>query len=238
MAVKIFNVINRGIRIRENGVFTAPELITDAGLYIPEAGGYYVGVNILVDSKEYALIVSPKQSGENSSLAWKATQTVTSNTKSFHNGKSNTQAMVDSGIASHPAAQFCYNLDTNGFNDWHLPSRDELWAMYRTLKPSTFNNQTGTHITAPEGFGYTTQTNPPNSAHTSSDPSVTTISEFTLSGSQKLSATPTWSSTEYIGTGSYPASQYAITVNMSYGNSYISTKTYGYTVRAVRWLEV
>ncbi len=40
MAVTIFNVINRGIRIRENGVFTAPELIADAGVFFEEAGGY------------------------------------------------------------------------------------------------------------------------------------------------------------------------------------------------------
>jgi len=48
-------------------------------------------------------------------------------------GEENTQLIIWNGCNS-PASSYCYNLAYNGFDDWFLPSRDELSYMYTNLK--------------------------------------------------------------------------------------------------------
>ncbi|MCL2801496.1 MAG: DUF1566 domain-containing protein [Treponema sp.] len=61
-------------------------------------------------------------------------------------GNRNTQLIADRLNQlgeSGRAAQYCRNLDFNGFKDWFLPSRDELLLMYNNLKQrglGGFNN--------------------------------------------------------------------------------------------------
>ena len=231
MAVKIYNVGVSNIRIREQGVFTAPELVTDAGLYIESAGGYYAGANIIVGSKEYAIIVAPKELGEyNGTLRWKTIQTSTIGANSPFDGKSNMSAIEAAGLSIHPAAEYCANLDINGFNDWHLPSPDELEICYRYLKPTSQSNYTVLRELHSATNGTNPNSNPAGSGYTSGDPSQTGVIDFQGGGSQAFEETYYWTSMEY--NFSYSWRQYFYNGDRTY-----NYKTGSIRVRAVRWLE-
>ena len=232
MAVKIYNVGVSNIKIREQGVFTAPELITDAGVYFESAGGYYAGANIIVGSKEYAIIIAPKELGEyNGTIQWKTSNTATSGANSTYNGKANMVAIESAGISEHPAAQYCANLNINGFNDWHLPAPDELEVCYRYLKPNTQGNNVYSRTLHNAVNGTNPNSNPVGSRYTSGSPSQTGVSDFQSGGSQAFEPTVYWTSMEYSSTSSWYQHFYD-------GNQYTSGKTNSYRLRAVRWLEV
>jgi uncharacterized protein len=55
-------------------------------------------------------------------------------------GKKNTMDMKAGCSASGSAADLCLNCDWNGFQDWFLPSIDELTEMYRNLKVTGLGN--------------------------------------------------------------------------------------------------
>ena len=231
MAVKIYNVGVSNIKIREQGVFTAPELITDAGKYIESAGGYYAGANIIVGSKEYAIIVAPKELGEyNGTIQWKTSNTATSGANSTYNGKANMDAIEAAGISGHPAAEYCANLNINGFNDWHLPAPDELEVCYRYLKPTTQSNYTDGRSLHTATNGTNPNSNPVGSGYTSGSPSRTGVSEFQNGGSQEFAPTVYWTSMEY--------TSYSWIQSFYNGNQLTTTKASSYRSRAVRWLEV
>jgi hypothetical protein len=125
----------------------------------PFGGGYFTGyISHTADGNPtHALIVAPRLEGATggsytltANLAWKTANTATTGTGSFFDGAANTAAMVTAGIADHPAAEFCKNLNIGGFSDWYLPARYELDIAYFNLKPSTDANNTswGTNIYA------------------------------------------------------------------------------------------
>jgi len=68
-------------------------------------------------------------------------------------GKRNTELIVETmkklGITDS-AAQRCVNLNYNGFNDWFLPSMDELNLMYKNL----YQKSLGNFIISVEGGDY------------------------------------------------------------------------------------
>lgn len=55
-------------------------------------------------------------------------------------GQANTNSLVDILGNGFYAAKYCDDLVLNGFDDWFLPSRDELGLMYSNLKYNGFGN--------------------------------------------------------------------------------------------------
>jgi hypothetical protein len=55
-------------------------------------------------------------------------------TTEIGSGLKNTQLIVNQGGNMLTAARFCFDLEYGGYDDWYLPSRDELSLMYENLK--------------------------------------------------------------------------------------------------------
>ena len=233
MAVKIYNVGVSNIRVREQGVFTAPELVTDAGLYIESAGGYYAGGNIIVGSKEYAIIIAPKELGESESIFTYTQTTPTVGALSTYNGKENTDKYITvTTTYGFLIADFCTNLNINGLNDWHVPSPDEVEICYRFLKPTTQDNYTSSSSLHSEANGFNPNSNPMSTGYTLTSPEQTINNNFKEGGSQSFDInTPYWTSMEY-------QSNAIRTQNFYSGSPAATVKSNQGTVRAVRWLEV
>jgi hypothetical protein len=173
--------------------------LVTAKQYIPAVigedfgGGYFAGyISHTADGNPtHALIVAPAESGYSSSKQWKTTNTGTTGTASTFDGAANTSAIVASGIADHPAAKFCVDLNIGGHTDWYLPSTLELDIAYFYLKPTTFTNSIGFGANA-----YAVPARPSN--YTVGYPMQTLLALFASPGSQAFLTNPqTWSSTEF-----------------------------------------
>jgi len=197
---------------------------------------------IKVSGVVYYVIVAPKATGENASLAWKNANTAgPTATQTLNDGLAATAAMVAAGNSTeYPAAHFCDGLTINGYSDWYLPARDELELCYRHLKPDTTANNTSARTTASaysypegndvagdtmgrnrnsvsEGFGYTA----------SGYPFQTNVALFQSGGAEAFAADFYWSSSEFSATGAWRQ-----TFNGGVQNN--GTKDTSRRVRAVR----
>jgi hypothetical protein len=191
-------------------------------------GGYFAGyISHTADGNPtHALIVAPRATGATGSSytlttnpQWKTANTTTAGTTSDFDGVANTAAMVTAGIANHPAANFCVNLNIGGFTDWYLPSRYEMDIAYFNLKPSTQVNDTnwGTNI-------YSVPRR--NSNNTATYPAQTSLAAFNTTA-EAFVAIDHWSSTEFSANTGW----FLRFTNGSQGNT---TKTDGSRVRAFR----
>lgn len=183
----------------------------------PFEGGYYAG-KIMVGSQAYALVVSPKAQGEES-RQWKNTNNITNGVGSFTDGWSNTHALVNSPYGIHYAALFCRGLNINGYDDWYLPSRDELEILYRAFKPTTESNNTSA--------GANPRAIPPTGSYTTSNPAQTNVDVFKQGGGEAFSTGAYWSSTQ-------SSSVDSICIYFAQGFQGVGRKTTSYLVRAVR----
>ena len=95
----------------------------------PLGGGFYIG-DISDDGVKYHLIVAPKATGEAVKKWIGTTMVATSKT----NGPGNTAVILNNQTTTFPAAQFCADLRIGGFDDWYLPSKDELAVAWKAKK--------------------------------------------------------------------------------------------------------
>lgn len=156
--------------------------------------GTFTGFNRIGDCV-YGIIVAPKSTEVE--LELKTSDTPSNNTRSTVDGLTNTNAMNDS---DHPAAFYCKALTVNGFNNWYLPSKNELELSYRYLKPSCDENYTytinwfkckmlsvnGTNLSSiPAGIPYT-----------KTSPTQTIVTNFSVESKDAFADRYYWASTE------------------------------------------
>lgn len=190
----------------------------------PMGGGFYAG-KINSSGTQYYLILSPKATGENSSVKW-GPAGVSTGITSVINGPTNSAALAALGT-TYQAATFCENLTIGGYSDWYLPSINELEVLYYYFKPTADANNTSfgsnANAVAPE---------PISTNYTSSSPAQTTAgSQFIDGGANALPTGSIWSSTEN-------AANYALDIYTYNGGQYPDYKASVFYARAIRRIAV
>lgn len=93
-------------------------------MYQPGDAGYVAG-------ELHGLIAAP--SDQSNSAGWGCDENYLGLTsEAIGKGKPNTEAIVNNCVSlkSSHAAQICADLVLNGYNDWFLPSKDELYQLF------------------------------------------------------------------------------------------------------------
>lgn len=99
-------------------------------------GSHYIGESLgggivfyLSDNAQHGLIAAP--SDQSTGALWGCWNTMTGATSTaIGTGQANTTAIVNGCGESGIAARLCNDLVLNGYNDWFLPSLDELHEIY------------------------------------------------------------------------------------------------------------
>jgi hypothetical protein len=113
---------------------------------------YAGGIVFYLDSTgQHGLVCAPSDQG---SFQWGCYGTDISGTSTaFGTGMVNTLAIVN-GCNQRPiAASVCNDLVLNGYNDWYLPSRDELSLMYQNLRTQNLGNFSNNSYWSSSQFG-------------------------------------------------------------------------------------
>jgi uncharacterized protein (TIGR02145 family) len=80
-------------------------------------------------------------SDQSSFTSWGCFGIVIGTSTLLGSGDSNTEVIVAENCAVfNTAARICYDLVLNGYDDWYLPSKDELYLLFIYLKGSGFGN--------------------------------------------------------------------------------------------------
>ena len=198
----------------------------------------------------YRVIVAPKSSGENTSIAYKnANDAAPAACGTLTEGRKATLAMVAAGTSTvYPAAHWCNNLNIAGKTDWYLPARDELELCWRNLKPTADANYTtanrpagatpnymnlGSYGDTAATHGLNNNTSPTGAAYTSGDPAQVAAGKNFRTGEAEAFAYGSfnyWSASEY----SAAVAWYQGCYSSDPGRQGDFPKASAYYVRAVR----
>ncbi len=150
-------------------------------------GGFYAG-RIRVGEQPFALIVAPKADGEHDDSSWNGSNKFVSGALSYFDGRANTLAMAEAGSK---LAQWARSLRVVDFDDWYLPSQDELELCYRNLKPGIAQNwgysRSGINLSALL----------PTYPYTPELPVQTVADAFQADGAEAFDLAWYWSSTQH-----------------------------------------
>lgn len=150
------------------------------------AGGFYVG-RIRIGDEVHALIAAPKAEGQLIDV-WNSTYKRVDGALSFNDGLANTIAMADAGSK---LAKKVRDLRIGGFDDWYIPSLDELEIAYRNLKPTTEEN----YCYMRSGINLNAVT--PTAPYTKEFPLQTQAELFKVGGAEAFDPDWYWTSTQY-----------------------------------------
>lgn len=81
------------------------------------------------DTGQHGLISATTD--QSTSAPWGCSGTLIGTSTTIGSGQANTNAIVNACTQQAIAARLCYDLVLNGYNDWFLPSKDELFLMYQ-----------------------------------------------------------------------------------------------------------
>lgn len=185
-------------------------------------GGFYYG-RIIIGGVHYALVLSPRATGDLEGYVMQndTVYTFAGNT-STNDGKAIQANMVTHGIAKFPAQQAVMALTLGGFNDWYIPSKDEMEILYRSLKPTTTTNVT---TSGANSSAYPTAT----SNYTSANPVRTTLADFRSTGTNYLTDDYYYTATQGPG-----GTQFAHAKRFTTGQDSQDNIWFDYAVRAIR----
>ncbi|MES2126684.1 MAG: DUF1566 domain-containing protein [Pseudomonadota bacterium] len=152
----------------------------------PMQGGFFAGL-IKINGETFGLIAAPKATGE-FKLSWNDNDKSVPGALHYADGFANTEAMAAAGSE---LAQTIRALRIDGFDDWYLPSQDELEIGYRAFKPTTDNNarwgRSGINVSAvPSTYPYMADM-----------PAQTLAEAFQADGAEAFEPSWYWTSTQH-----------------------------------------
>jgi hypothetical protein len=155
----------------------------------PFEGGFFAGL-VDVDGDRFALVVAPKFDGEHDDIEWNGSSARVAGAQSYCDGRANTLAMQAAGSV---LAGWALDLRIGGFDDWYLPSQDELEICYRACKPTTDRN----YLWARSGINLSAV--PPTRPYAADFPVQTPLEAFQHEGAEAFEPTWYWTSTQHAG---------------------------------------
>jgi hypothetical protein len=151
-------------------------------------GGFYAG-RIILDGSPFGLVTAPKALGQLEASIWIARSKAVPDARSYCDGMANTRAMAEAGSK---LAKQAFAVRIGGFDDWYLPSLDEIELCYRHLKPGVDKNWCFARC------GINLNSLPPGSPYTPDSPVQTMADAFRAGGAEAFDQVAYWSSTQHV----------------------------------------
>jgi Protein of unknown function (DUF1566) len=93
---------------------------------------YQGGIIFYIDSSDkHGLIAAAIDQGDSIEWGCESLNIIGSDETKVGSGLQNTIAIVNGCTSLNIAARVCYDLVLNGYDDWYLPSKDELYLLYK-----------------------------------------------------------------------------------------------------------